>query len=221
MTRAGRATPRAGHAEVAGSEDPARDRDAPVALRRLTRGDAIAAVAALALLLAMAMDWYGTKLGDEARRIEETARSEGAVAGEVGRRLREDARVVAEREERNAWQAGGAVDRVLLGSLLAAAALALGAGALRAAGRRPGRLPSPSGLAAAAGSVGAVLIAYRMLEQPGLDAEATVKAGALLGLLAVAALALGAADALRAEERGTAWKEAAGEAETAPGGAGA
>ena len=58
---------------------PARDRDlarAPsrrllVNYSRLLRADVIAAVAALVLLFVMALDWYSTVAGKEARRIEE------------------------------------------------------------------------------------------------------------------------------------------------------
>jgi hypothetical protein len=63
-------------------------------------GHAVAGVAALALVLVTAaVDWYGTAQGDEARRIEEiTDDASGAEAGEIDRRLNEDAEVVADRE---------------------------------------------------------------------------------------------------------------------------
>ncbi len=49
-------------------------------------GHAIALVGALALMLIMAMDWYSTAQGDEARRIESiTDNPSGAAAGEIDR----------------------------------------------------------------------------------------------------------------------------------------
>ena len=88
-------------------------------LERLSRGQVLAAVAALALLLTMAADWWGSRLGDEARRVEGTTNTRGAEAGEIGRAVQADAQAVAEREERNAWQANAFIDRVILALLLA------------------------------------------------------------------------------------------------------
>lgn len=163
---------------------------------RLTRGDWIAWAAALVLLAALAMDWYGTQLGDEARRIEESAQPNGALAGEVEREVQEDARLVAEGEERNAFQEDGPLDRAILAVLLVSAGLAFLSGLQRAAGRTPG---AATETAAAAATAGALLVAYRIVQEPGLDAGTTVKLGAVLALIACAALALGAATALRAE----------------------
>ena len=177
---------------------------------RLTRGDLIAGVAALLLLLVMAMDWYGTKQGDEARRIqrlsepEEFQGPEGRqVSSDVGQRAEER----AEAEERNAWQASAFVDRLLLVTMLAAVAWALLAAALRAAGRRTTPPLTPSALAAGAALLGALLVVYRLMQKPGFDEAATIKPGAPLGLLTLGLLAYGAASALQAEEEGTAWKE--------------
>jgi hypothetical protein len=157
------------------------------------------------LIASMALDWYGSELGDEARRIEETA----PTSVPEGQDLREDARLAAEAQERNPFQEDALVDRVLLVTLLAAALLAFAAGALRAAGRSFAPPATPSAAAAAAGTVGALLIAYRIIQEPGLDAATTVKAGALLGLVAAGTLALGAATALRAEQDGIGSEEEA------------
>ena len=46
----------------------------PRLVRAVRRGHVIALVGALALLLVMAMDWYSTATGDEARRIEDDHR---------------------------------------------------------------------------------------------------------------------------------------------------
>jgi hypothetical protein len=172
---------------------------------RLTRGDWIAWGAALVLIASMALDWYGSELGDEARRIEETA----PTSVPEGEDLREDARLAAEGQERNPFQEDGLIDRVLLVTLLAAALLAFASGVLRAAGRRFTPPATPSAAAATAGTVGALLIAYRIIQEPGFDAATTVKSGALLGLVAAGALALGAATALRAEQESIGSEEEA------------
>lgn len=174
---------------------------------RLTRGDWVAFGAALALLLFLAVDWYGTAQGDEARRLEALSEPSGALAGEVEREVREDARFAAERAEKNAFQADAVIDRLLLLVLLAAAATAVAAAYLRAAGRRMEPPRSASALASILGALGALLVAYRMVQEPGLDAATTVKAGALLGLVASAVLALGARAAQRAEADGSAFEE--------------
>ena len=162
----------------------------------------IAFVGALALLLFMAMDWYGTEQGDEARRIESiTEGSSGAEAGEIDRQLNEDARIVAEGEEKNAWQADALIDRILLGFMLAAVLFAALTAATRAAGAKPTKGIGPAGLAALFAAGAAVLVAYRIIQEPGLDAGTNVKAGALLALVALAVIGLGSADALRADDR--------------------
>lgn len=167
----------------------------------MRRGHAIAAVAALALLFVMAMDWYGTATGDEARRIERiTDNPSGAEAGEIDRRLNEDARFVAEREESNAWQADATIDRVILGLMLAAALFALLTAATRAMGGKATKGIGPAGLTALLAAVAAVLVAYRIVQEPGLDAATHVKLGAPLALVPLAAIALGMSSALRADE---------------------
>ena len=47
----------------------------------------------------------------------------------------------------------------------------------------------------------AILVAYRIIQEPGLDAGTNVKAGAPLALLALALIALGSSSALRADEK--------------------
>ncbi len=112
-------------------------------------GHAIALVGALALMLVMAMDWYSTAQGDEARRIESiTENPSGAESGEIDRRLNEEARFVAEGEEKNAWQADALIDRILLGLMLASIVLAVLAAGTRAAGAKPTKGLGPAGLAA-------------------------------------------------------------------------
>ena len=167
--------------------------------RRLTRGHVLALVAALALLLVMALDWYGTDAGEEARQIERGANPSGATAGEVGRKVQEDARIVAERNEFTAWQADPFADRLILFTLLAAIALAIAAAWLRAANVRFKPPFTPSALAAIVGAAAVLLLAARIVQKPNADAGATVKAGAPIGLLCAGLLTLGARAAWNAE----------------------
>jgi hypothetical protein len=184
-----------------------------VTFARLTRGDWLAAVAALALLLVMALDWYSTEAGDEARRDEKLIQPRGATAGEVSRALDESARIDAEEAEQNAWQADPWPDRVILIVLLAAVALAIAAAWLRAAGVRFKPPWTPSALAAGTGLAAAVLLAARILQKPGVDPGAVVKIGAPLGLVCVGTIVLGARSAWNAERDGSAWGEGPAEPE--------
>ena len=158
---------------------------------RLNRWDWVAFAAALALLLAMSLDWYTTRQGEECRRIESIQTPRGGVQSDlIGGDVRRSARECAEKREKNAWQASGAIDRlvmlVLLGTIAAAAANAF----LRAAGREFDPRRSPSAIAGWAGLVGALLILYRILQPPGFNEAAVVKAGAPIGLALVGIVAI-------------------------------
>lgn len=168
---------------------------------RLTRGDAVAAAAALLLLLVMSLDWYGTARGDDARQIQERVEQRGSGSGEITRNLEETARLTAEGQEKTAWQAFAFTDLLLFAAILAALVAAFA----RAGGRRFDPPASPSGVAAMLGALAALLVAYRIVQEPGIDSVTTIKVGAFLGLLMAAALGLGALAALRAEQNGTAW----------------
>ena len=85
---------------------------------------------------------------------------------------------------------------ILLG-LIATVALALASAYLRAAGRPRG----PSGLTTAVGLITAALIAYRILQPPGLNEAAVVKWGAPAALVCVGLVALGSRMASRAERQ--------------------
>jgi drug/metabolite transporter (DMT)-like permease len=170
-----------------------------VRLERLSRGQVLAAVAALALLLTMAMDWYGSRVGDEARRLESNAVTRGVEAGEVGRAVKADAQAVAEREERNAWQATATIDRVIAFLLLLAIVASLASAVQRASGRRSLPPWTPSLLALGAALLGSLLVAYRIIQEPGVDDLTTVKIGPLLALVALAGVAIGSASAAQAE----------------------
>ena len=168
----------------------------------MRRGHAVALAGALLLLLVTAMDWYSTATGDEARRLERiTEDSSGAEAGEVDRRLNEDAQFVAEGEEKNAWQADALVDRILLVLMLGAAAMAVLTAVTRAAGAKPTEGLGPAGVAALLATAAALLVAYRIIQEPGLDVATNVKAGAPLALIPLALIALGSSYALRADVR--------------------
>ena len=166
---------------------------------RLARGHVVAAVAALVLLLVMAMDWYGSHAADLAHQVGDSAQTSGAQAGEAGRALKHDADQVIARDEKNAWQEGRTLDRVLLAFLLLSVFVPLYAAAHRAAGRRSPPPWTPSAFAAIVAAVAALLVAYRILNEPGNDVTTTVKIGAPLGLLALAVIGLGAASAFQGE----------------------
>jgi hypothetical protein len=175
---------------------------------RLRTADWVAMVAALALLLVMAADWYSTTRGDTAREVERN--TQGQFGGEAGQDVRdanEAARDIAEGQERNAWQADGAIDRVILLALLATVALALAAGFLRAAGQRFDPPLTPSALAAIAAGVTALLVTYRIVQEPGLDDASTIKAGAPLAVIVLGLIAFACSRGLKNEEQGEPFRE--------------
>jgi hypothetical protein len=175
-----------------------------VSFARLRAWHWVAFLAALALLFVTAMDWYSTTSGEEARRVEQLSDPEGGAAGgEVEREVEEGARLAAEGAEKNAWQVDAPVDRLILVSLLLSAALAVVA-AFAAAREPQGEGGGPRGTAAAglAGIVAAataLLVTYRILQEPGLDVSTTVQAGAPLALVLLGVIALSAALTLRSE----------------------
>jgi hypothetical protein len=160
------------------------------------RGHVIALIGALALLLIMALDWYGSATGDEAREVQRNAENIPQLSEEE-----DDARSIAEGQEKNAWQADALIDRILLAVLLATIVFAIVTAVTRAAGAKPTKGLGPAGATALLAAVGAILVAYRIIQEPGLDAGTNVKAGAPLALLALGMIGLGASSALRADER--------------------
>ena len=164
---------------------------------RLRAADWVALLAAMALLFTTAMDWYSTTSGDEARRIQGLSDPSGALGGEVAREVQDQARAAAEGQEKNAWQVGGGIDKLILVALLATFVLAVGAAFRRAAGAG-----SAAALATAlAATVTALLVTYRIVQEPGFDASTTVKVGAPLALVALGVLALASAQSVRTEEQ--------------------
>jgi hypothetical protein len=165
---------------------------------RLGRGDLLAMIAALALLLVMALDWYSTKQGEQLRHDQGLVEPQINRSGDpkVSTQLGES----ADMQEKNAWQADALIDRLILIAMLAAVALALVAAWARAADRqlRIGPL-SASAAASAVGLAACALLVYRILQPPGLNAAAVVKAGAPLGLLCLGLLTIGTRVAARGE----------------------
>ena len=171
---------------------------------RLRLVDWIAFVAALALILVMALDWYTTQEGADLRRDSGLAITGAQTHGQAPD-LKHDYNVAANSFERNAWQEHAAIDRIILVTLLVAAAAAVIAAFMRAAARRFRSRVTPSAVAAVAAVAAAVMLLYRILQPPGWNPAAVVKLGAPLGLLCVAVLAIAERIAVRYERDGTAW----------------
>jgi hypothetical protein len=172
-----------------------------VTFTRLRAAHWVVFLASLALILTTAADWYSTVSGEEARRIEEQARPDPDVpSGQVQREVEEDASALAEGQERTAWQEDGAIDRLILIALLATAALGVAAAFRQASGHESDGL-GPFGVAGLAACVTALLVLYRILQEPGFDAITTVQYGAPLALGVLGVLAFACASALREESR--------------------
>ncbi|MFN2615811.1 MAG: hypothetical protein ABR581_01670 [Thermoleophilaceae bacterium] len=169
----------------------------------------MAFVAALALLFFMALDWYTSKEGEANRDTQHHLQTVPPSPESNTKQVEEEAGRAAESQERNAWQASGAIDRLALVALLAAVGLSVGAAFFRAADRRFEPPGTPSAYAAGAAALAALLVAYRIVQQPGVDETTVIKAGAPLALVAAGVVALGSARALRNEERGEAFREPA------------
>ena len=169
--------------------------------KRLGVSDWVVFLAALALLFTAAPDWYSTKIGDEARRVQQEAKpAEGAPTGQSEAEVQREAASVAEANEKNAWELHGTIDRVILICLLLTSALGVFAGFWRASGRAA-RGPGPYGLAGLMACITALVILYRLLQQPGLDELTTVKIGAPLALGVLGVYAFAAAASIRYEGR--------------------
>jgi hypothetical protein len=162
---------------------------------RMHAADWVALAAALALLFATAADWYSTEGGRQAREFEQ-----GAPARGEGAELADDAAAAAEGEERNAWQADGVIDRVLLVALLGTAALTILAVLGRAAGRRSEDGLGLTAWAGTAAALSALLVLYRVIQEPGFDEVNTIQYGAPLALGLLGVIAFACAMSVRAEE---------------------
>jgi len=171
---------------------------------RLRLADWVVFVAALALLFTTAPDWYSTTRGEEARQIQKNA---GDSPGQEEREVERDAGAIAEGQERNAWQEDGLIDRIILITLLATSALGVIAAFWRASGRESGGLGA-FGLAGAAACITALLILYRIIQEPGFDETTTVKIGAPLALAVLGLMAFACATSLSDETRSESRGEA-------------
>jgi hypothetical protein len=147
----------------------------------------VAFLAALALVLAMSLDWYTTEQGEEFRRVEENAQSDRQVDPEIDDRAAQ----AAENEEKTAWQADALIDRLILVACVIAFLGAVVAAFMRSAGRRPEPPWHPSAIATVAGLAGTLLILYRMFQPPGLNDAAVIKSGAPIALVAVGLVTIG------------------------------
>ena len=94
----------------------------------------------------------------------------------------------------------GLIDRIILIALLATSALGVGAAFWRASGRESDGLGA-FGLAGLAACISAVLVLYRIIQEPGFDEFSTVKIGAPLALGVLGVYAFAAAISLRQEAR--------------------
>jgi hypothetical protein len=167
---------------------------------RLRISDWVVFVLALALLFTSATVWYSTVAGDEARRVQRDAQpEEGAPTGQSQAEVEREAGLLADNAEKNAWEAHGTIDRIILIGVLLTAVLGVLAGFWRASGR-PARGLGPYALCGLVATVTALLLLYRILQEPGQDELTTVKFGAPLTLGVLGAYAFAAATSLRDEE---------------------
>jgi hypothetical protein len=167
---------------------------------RLRLSDWVVFVAALALLFTTAPVWYTTKGGEEARRVQQEAQpAEGQATGQAEAEVQREAGQLADEAEKNAWEANGTIDRIILIGVLATAALGVFAGFWRASGRRA-RAIGPYGLCGLVATITALLVLYRIVQEPGNDDLTVVKIGAPLTLGVLGVYAFAAATSLRHEE---------------------
>ena len=186
---------------------------------RLNRWDWLAFVLALALLFVMSLLWYTTVQGDQCRRDAGLLPPASGQNGTAARStIQRSARECEAKYDKTAWQASGVIDRLILIVLLAAVVSAVAAAFLRAADRRFQPPVTPSAVAAGAALLGALLILYRILQPPGFNPSAVVKAGAPIGLVCVGVLAIAARGAVMAERSGLRFRgRLAAQTETAAG----
>ncbi|HEX6457657.1 MAG TPA: hypothetical protein VF032_01965 [Thermoleophilaceae bacterium] len=179
-----------------------------MSFERLTKGDALAWVAGLGLLLVTALVWFSTQLGDAARQIQHDAQvPAGPLGSQVPGTIQQQAAQVAQGQEKNLWQLHAAVDRLILIVLLAAALSAALAAVMRVAAHRYRGGFTPSAAAALLSGVGILLVLYRLVQQPGDNQVTVVKSGPWLAILALGLICIGASLAWHAERNGSAWKD--------------
>lgn len=168
---------------------------------RLRISDWVVFLAALALLFTTAAPiWYSTKAGDEARRVQQEAQpGEGLPSGQSEAEVEREAGALADNAEKTAWEADDTIDRVILIAILATAVLGVLAGFWRAGGRTA-RGIGPYGLCGLLACAAALLILYRIVQEPGNDDLTVIKIGPPLTLGVLGVYAFAAATSLRDEE---------------------
>jgi hypothetical protein len=144
-------------------------------LRRLRRGEIVAAASALALFVVMFLSWYGT--------AGVTAQQEKLIAAGGGDTTA------------SAWQSYDVLDFYLLLVVVAALVLAL----LTATERSPALPVGASVITTVLAALGVLLVLVRILDQPGPNDAVSVKYGAWLGLASTAGILVGALLSLREE----------------------
>jgi hypothetical protein len=142
----------------------------------LRRGELIAAVAGIALLIIMFLPWFGA--GDVAAQELEIAQEFGIAEGVD--------------DTANAWQSFDFIDVVLLVTVIVAVGLAV----MGAAGTSPNLPVAASALTAGFGILATLLVLYRIIDPPG---EAEREYGVFLGLIASAGIAAGGWMAMQEE----------------------
>jgi hypothetical protein len=153
-------------------------------LRRLRRGEIVAAVSALALFVVMFLSWYGVA-GVSAQQEKLIAAGGGDTTS-------------------SAWQSFDVLDFYLLLVILAALLLAV----LTATERSPALPVAASVITTVLAALGVLLVFVRILDQPGPNAAVAVKYGAWLGLAATAGILAGALMSMREEASAPAAAEA-------------
>lgn len=154
---------------------------------RLGRGEMIAAVSAIVLLLVMFIfDWFAVDFGEDDLGL-------GAAAVDTGA---------------NAWTAFSFIDIILFITILAAIGLAI----MAANAQRPNLPVAGSALVAGLGLLSVLLILFRIISPPGggdipdgFDIGVTREIGVFIGLLAAAGIAYGGFQAMR--EEGTSFSD--------------
>lgn len=163
---------------------PRRKPEARRRLAALTRGEAIAALAAVALFVFTFLGWYDAEVSGQAREIKL-----GGGAGAGG----------------NAWQTLEVAPLFLLLTVV----VTLGAALSRIAGSKTKPAVPLSASVTVLGGLSALIVLFRILAPPdlgelgGLQLNANVELGAFLALIAAAVLAYGGYRAMG--ERGTSF----------------
>jgi hypothetical protein len=159
---------------------------------RLTRGEQVAAIAGIALLVIMFLPWFGI----------------GGVAGEAIEQAQDLGFAPDVSTSANAWESFDVIDLVLLLTVIAAVGVAVAAMMAQTVA-----MPiAASAITAGLGILSTVLVAYRLLDPP---YDASRKFGAFLGLIAAAGVAYGGWLAMQ-EEGSTFTDQVPGTGEAPP-----